>query len=138
MAITQSTARQYRLVADFPLNFADFAGLSGVAQAAVKLPAGAVVHGGRVFTDTAYNSATSDTLSIGDAGSATRFVNANATVLRTAGVQAEFAAAGNGVKYVAGGTVLISWTGVGAVPTAGASRVYIEYSVDGKGHEVQT
>ena len=137
MAITQSTARQYKLTADFPINFADFAGLSGVAQLAIKLPAGAVVHGGRVFTDTAFNSATSDTLSVGDAASATRYINANAVVLRTAGVQQEFAAAGLGYKYTAGDTLKVSWTGVGAVPTTGASRLYVDYSIDTRGNEVQ-
>jgi hypothetical protein len=140
MPITLSQGRQYKLIADLPITFTDLAGLSGAAQDAVKLPSGAVVHDVRVVTDTAFNSATSDTLSVGDAASATRYINANATVLRTAGLTQDAAAASKGFKYTAsaGGVVRVTWTGVGAVPTAGAFRLYVEYSVDNKALEVQT
>lgn len=136
MPITKKVGRQYPLYAEVVFNVGDL--VSGVAQAVVDLPPGAVVCGGRVFTDVAFNSATSDTLSIGDAGSATRYINANTTVLRTAGVQQEFAAAGSGFKYTAKGAVTVTWTGAGTAPTTGSARIYVEYTVDDKALEVQT
>lgn len=136
MAITKKTGRQYLLVAEVTVNYADLA--SGVADDCVKLPPGAVVHGGFIATDTAWNSATSDTLSVGDSGSATRYINANATVLRSNGVQQNFAATGVGTKYASGGAIRLTWTGVGAAPTTGSARLYVEYSVDDKALEVQT
>jgi hypothetical protein len=137
MALTIDFGRQYAIEASLAFAFGDLAGLSGVAQSAISVPVNAVVQGGRVYTDTAWNSATSDTLSVGDLASATRYISANATVLRTAGLQQEFAATGNGFKYTASSYVTLTWTGVGAVPTTGASRLYVRYTIDGRANEAQ-
>lgn len=135
MPVTLNAGRQYKLVAEIAVNLADLA--SGVAQDVIKLPAGSVIHGGRIYTDTAFNSGTSDTLSVGDSVLGTRYFNANTTVLRTAGTTAEFAVAANGYKYSASNAIRLTWTGAGTAATTGSARLYVEYSVDGKALEVQ-
>jgi hypothetical protein len=135
MAITIDYGRQWALEATVSFAFGDLT--SGAATDAVKLPPGAVVHGGRVYTDTAWNSGTSDTLSVGDSVSATRYINASATALRTAALNTEFASTANGFKYAAGGTIQVTITRVGTAATAGAARMYVRYTNDTRANEVQ-
>jgi hypothetical protein len=65
MAITNSTDRQYPLAAVIGFDYTDFT--SGTALAVAEIPADAVVVGGMLVFSTLFNSATSDTFTVGDA-----------------------------------------------------------------------
>lgn len=139
MSFRKSVARQYMLVAEAEILSTQLT--SGVALPIIDLPPGAVVHGGTVrCTGTAFDSAVSDTLVVGDAGSAARYLASNTTVLRTSGATVEFVNTSPGYESVDRSTVAVTWTLSGAfTPTAAKSfKVYVRYSVVGKGVEVQT
>ena len=123
MPITKNASRQSPLAAMVDFTYADLT--NGVALDAIGLPQGAVVTAGRLVIDTAFNSATTDVIDIGDAVSATRYaasVNAK-TVGATALTLPAFLTTGLTPN------VTLKWTGTGAAPTAGAGRLILEYIV---------
>jgi hypothetical protein len=139
MPFTKSVGRQYLLVAEAEIKSTDL--VSGVALPIIDLPPGAVVHGGTVrCTGTAFDSASSDALVIGDAGSANRYLASNTTVLRTSGATAEFVNTAPGYKSDAKSAVQVTWTSTGGLTATDAKsfKVYVRYSVEGKAVEVQT
>lgn len=106
--------------------------LSGIAFNLFELPAGAIVIGGDIKVLTAFNSATSDTLSIGDSGSATRYASAVsiASAARTAlTVPAR--------QVSSTEKVTATWTGSGAAPSAGQVHVSLQYIIPGRAVENQ-
>lgn len=106
--------------------------LSGVAFNLFELPAGAIVVGGDIKVLTAFNSATSDVLSIGDSGSATRYASSQsiASVARAAlTIPARQTASTE--------KVLATWTGSGTAPTAGQVHVTLQYIIPGRSVENQ-
>lgn len=124
MAITKNRGRQHVSSAYVDFTFADLA--SGVAAEAIDLPIGAQVVGGDIVVDTAFNSATSDVIVVGDALSANRYY-----------ASASIAAAGRNPLLVTGyrslatsNKVRVTWTGVGAAPSAGAIRLRVDYIVN--------
>lgn len=133
MSITKQSARSDIKVAIIPFTYADFLGSSGVALPAIDLPQNAIVVGGSFVIDTAFNSATSDTFVAGDGGTVNRYASAvNGQIV------ARTALAVTCYKYTTPDTVDIRWTGVGAVPTAGAGRLILEYIMDGRSISTQT
>ncbi len=123
MPIKVNSGRQSSIWVYQPIAFSDMA--SGVAQAAVNLPVDAVVVGGALVTTTAFNSATSDTLNVGDSASATRY--ASAADIHAAG---RIALTLTGYKVTAPTRqVLVTWTGTGTAPTAGEVILQLEYIV---------
>lgn len=106
--------------------------LSGIAFNLFELPAGAVVIGGDVQVLTAFNSATSDTLSIGDSGSATRY--ASAVNIKTA---ARTALTVPARQVSTTEKVQATWTGAGTAPTAGLVLVTLQYIIPGRAVENQ-
>ena len=129
MSIKNADARQYVLAAVVKVDYEDMA--AGAVPFA-ELPAGAHIVGGEVNVVTPFNS-TTNALSVGDSGSATRY--ANAVDLKTA---ARTALTANNV-YVTDTTKNLIGTiaQTGAAPTAGLAYVVIQYVVPGKAHEVQ-
>lgn len=125
-----STNRQYILSAEIAFNYTHVND-TGVAVTAVKLPVGAVVVGGAVVVDTAFNTATSAVLDVGDATSGNRYLND--VNLKTAG-QTNLVPTGLSSD---GADILITPTLVGAAATAGAARLRVDYVIQGRGHEVQ-
>lgn len=124
MAITKNSGRQEVVSAYVDVSYADLA--SGTAADAIDLPVGAVVIGGAVVVTTAFNSATSDALVVGDSASSNRF-------------KSSFSIAATGLTalvptgYVALATtnkVRVTWTGAGTAPTAGAFRLRVDYIVE--------
>lgn len=128
MAVKKNSGRQELVCAYVDIDFSDLAGLSGVDAPAIDLPVGAVVVSGDVVVLTAFNSATSDVLDVGDAVSQNRYVNdvnIHATG-RTALVP-------TGYQHTASDNKLsVRWVGVGTVPTAGKVRVSVQYQVIGR------
>ena len=129
MPIDKDFNRQYELSAHVPFTYDDFE--SGVAQEAVKLPAGAIVTGGELVITTAFNAATSDTLTVGDG---------NTADLYATGVEGQAAARTaltlTGYAYTEGDTVDVTLTSVGT-PTQGAGYLVVKYIKPGRGQEVQ-
>jgi hypothetical protein len=106
--------------------------LSGIAFNLFELPAGAIVTGGDIKVLTAFNSATSDTFSLGDASSATRY--ASAVSLASA---ARTALTIPSRQAPATEKVVALWTGTGAVPTQGQVHVHLTYVIPGRAQENQ-
>jgi len=101
--------------------------VSGSGVSGIEVPQNAVVFEGSIIVDTAWNSATSDVLSIGDAGSTARYLSAHtiAATGRTAIVP-------TGFVYTTPTLISLLWTGVGAVPTAGNGTLELAYYVRGR------
>lgn len=130
MSITKNAARQYPLSAEVDFDYADLT--SGSAVAAIDVPAGAVIVGGELVVGTAFNSATSDVISIGDGGSATRYENAQ-DVKTAAGI---WPLTLTGYRYTEADTIDVTWTGAGTAPTAGAGTLRIQYVIENRANEV--
>jgi hypothetical protein len=131
MAITLSPDRQTILVASKTVGYADLT--TATAVPAFDVPAGAIVVGGDVTVTEAWNSATDDTLDVGDGDDTDRYSSTiidNDTTGRTALTL-------TGYKYTAADTVDLLWTGTGAVPTAGSLRIHLWYIIEGRGNEIQ-
>jgi hypothetical protein len=125
MPIKLNSTRDEASTAVLDFTFADIAP-SGVAQLAVQLPQGAVVTDGFVQVQTAFNSATSDALDVGDAGSVNRYraaLNLQAVAVTPLTI--------TGLQVAPGATdttkLTLRWTGVGAAPTAGRARLIVTY-----------
>lgn len=100
---------------------------SGADKTVAEVPAGAVIVMGDVVMDTAFNSATSDVLDVGDAGSENRYkddINI-ASAARTAIIP-------TGYVYTAPTAITLRWTGAGTAPSAGAGRLFLAYYVRGR------
>jgi len=126
MAITQKTGRQALVVAEVAFAFGDLT--SGVAAAAVTVPLGAVVVSGAVVVDTAWNSATSDVIDIGDGGATQRYLAAQDIKTATG----RFPLVPTDFVYTADDTIDAIWTGVSTAPSAGAARLHVEYYVENR------
>ncbi|MCP5307520.1 MAG: hypothetical protein H6953_19090 [Chromatiaceae bacterium] len=107
------------------INLADVA--TGVDQAAIDLPPNAVVTGGAVVTETAWNSTSTDVISVGDSASYNRYLSAG-----------NFRAAAAFVPLVPtgfihpGGSITVRWVSGGGTPTTGKSRVRVDYTIIGQ------
>jgi hypothetical protein len=125
MAITKKSNRQDILSATVDINFGDIT--SGVAASAIELPIGAVVVGGFLAAITAFNSATSDVAVITAPNADVLMASASIHVVGYVGVMAT-----SGKEMTTVGNVTITWTGVGAAPTAGKARLTVNYIVIGR------
>lgn len=127
MAITKNAARQELIVAHLDIGYADPTAY-GTAEEAFDLPANAILIGGDVVVKTAWNSATTATLKLGDAGDDDRYTS-SAIDLKTAG---RTALTLTGYKHTTAQALkaLIAQTGTAA--TAGAARITISYFVEGR------
>ena len=130
MANLPNAERQYALTAVVPFTFADLT--TGVLAPAVELPSDAVVLSGSISISTAFNSGTTDTLTVGDEDDDDRYV---------AGVNGQAAAmtalVPTGFQYTTTKSVGIKWTGVGTVPTQGEGLLIVQYVREGRSNEVQ-
>lgn len=132
MTITKNSDRQWPMVATVAFDYTMFT--SGTAEAAVDVPAGAKVTGGRLIVDTAFDSGTSDVMEVGDGGDVDRYV-ASVDVQATGLIGTWLT---TGYQYTADDTVDIELTSVGTAATAGAGRLEVEYILDERSNETQT
>lgn len=122
MTIKKNSGRQELIVATLDFAFSDLT--SGADLPAIDLPHNAVVTGGDVVVTTAFNSATSDVLDVGDSASENRYLNdAN---LASAG---RTALAPTGYVVPNDSSITVRWVGTGTAPTAGAARLTVHYYV---------
>jgi hypothetical protein len=105
--------------------------VAGSTEKVIGLPAGAQVIGGWVLVITAYDSATSAVLDVGDAALQNRY--ANDIDLKTVGRKN---LTPTGFITTAQGAVTATLAQVGAA-TVGEARVYIEYIVARKADVIQ-
>jgi hypothetical protein len=122
--------RQYPLYAQQSFDYTNLSE-TGVAVPAVNLPDDAVVVGGMVVVDTAFNTATSAVVDAGDAGDANRYLND--ADLKAVGA---YPLVPTGEKNVTAGVTLTP-TLVGAAATQGAGRLIVAYILTGRANEVQ-
>jgi len=127
VAIKKNSSRQELIVAHLDIGYADPTAY-GTAEAAFDLPANAILFGGDVVVKTAWNSATTATLKLGDAADDDRYTS-SAIDLKTAG---RTALTLTGYKHTVSEALkaLFAQTGTGA--TAGAARITISYFVEGR------
>ncbi len=127
MAIKKNSMRQEPILAYLDIGYADPTAY-GTAEEAFDLPGNAVLIGGDVVVKTAWNSATTATLKLGDAGDDDRYT-ASAIDLKTAG---RTALTLTGYKHTAAEALKALIDQTGAAATAGAARITISYYVDGR------
>ena len=120
MAITKNYNRQSVSAAEVVINLAD---LDGTAQAAVELPAGAIVVGGAAYVSTAFDAQTTATLKVGDAVDDDRYTG-TALDLKTVGGKALVP---TGYVMPAQGDVLVTYASTGTAATEGTLRLVVQY-----------
>lgn len=120
--------RQTLLVAEAVITAAEM-NESGVAVAAIRLPVGAVVAGGAVIVDTAFDAATA-TVNVGDATTGNRYKGAvNVAALGLTSLVP--------TGYVSDGKpVTVTPTFADAV-TVGTLRLQVTYTINGRANEAQ-
>jgi hypothetical protein len=126
MAIQKKAARQMSIEAFIDINWADPVAY-GVAENGFEVPAGAILTGGDLTVITAWNSATSADLTLGDVNVANRY--AAAINLKVA---ARTALTVTGYKHTIQEFLKVLLAQVGAPATAGQARLRITYIVDGR------
>ncbi|MBG4448720.1 hypothetical protein I5F71_02820 [Pseudomonas aeruginosa] len=95
----------------------------GTAQAAIKLPGGAVVVGGFLVVDEVFNAATTATAKVGDALDDDRY-SASPLDLATLGVKQLTV---TGFKTTSPGDVTVKYAFTGAAATTGKARLFVQY-----------
>ncbi|NIQ14286.1 MAG: hypothetical protein GTO02_07745 [Candidatus Dadabacteria bacterium] len=130
MAITKLSGRQ-EVIASQPVTIAwdTLSSDAAVAEAVFDIPANAIIVGGGIVVDTAFNSTTSDVLDLGDGSDDDRYtptpINLQATGFTAWTV--------TGFKYTTADTIDLEWTaGAASTATAGSARLWLEYIVDGR------
>jgi hypothetical protein len=127
VAIKKNAARQELIVAHLDIGYADPT-TYGTAEEAFDLPGNAILFGGDVVVKTAWNSATTATLKLGDATDDDRYT-ASAIDLKTAG---RTALTLTGYKHTGAESLKALIAQTGAAATAGAARITISYYVEGR------
>lgn len=130
MAITKDHGRQHALTAAQPFTYDDLE--TGVALSAVTIPGGAMVISGELVIETAFNSATSDVIAVGDTSGETSLVG-NTDVSSAGRTDLTPTAGFSAVND----DITIRWTGSGAAPTAGSGYLVVTYVIAGRSTDVQ-
>ena len=126
MAISLKSGRQEVIAAHVPFSLEDF-DAAGSTEVAVEIPQNAIVVGGYVNITTAFDSGTSDALTVGDGDDADRYA---------AGVDAQATGATDltvtGYKYDTADSVDITFTPNGTAATQGEGELVVQYIVVGR------
>ena len=126
MAITTNPSRQEIIVAYVEIDNADMT--NNVSYNAIELPANSVVLKSELIITETWNSATSDVIDVGDASSATRYIN-NAD-LQSGGLIDVMP-----TGFVTTATqpfIKVRWTYAGTRATTGKLRLQVAYFVLGR------
>ena len=140
-AKVETNVGQNVMVAEFTWSVGDtMTNTSGAADAfatvashvfdVIKLPVGAVVIGGDLITNVAATGSTAYNVSVGDSGSATRYLGATdkTTAARTALVPTGREGTGESIRITVAPTV--------AEATAGTFTLRVMFVIDGRANEV--
>lgn len=104
---------------------------SGTVYDAIPLPTGAIVVGGEIIVDTAFNPTGTATLSVGDSSVANRY--ANAVNLKSAG---RTALTLTGFVNTGGLPIRLTFALADTAGTAGVVRVNVQFVIDGRVTEI--
>jgi hypothetical protein len=139
--IVATRSAQWPLVAEFVFNWDDtLVDINGAVVDlktagsktfdAIPLPPGAIVQGGEVVVETAYAGSTTAPVTIGDSGSAARYLGSTSLMAaaRTALVPTGYVSQGENIRLVFAPT--------GAVATAGKVSVKVSYVIRNRANEV--
>jgi hypothetical protein len=129
-----NTMHQYSLWLEQPFNYEDFATAATIAAIAPKLPVGAIVLQTRILVETVFNGGAASSLSVGIAGTTTKYANAvdlDAATGLIAGATA------TGIPLTAEEVLVLTPSANAIASTAGKGRILIEYIRVGRGNEVQ-
>lgn len=129
MAITKNAGRQNLLVAEVVIDFDDIP-TTATYYEAIELPPSARITRGGLYVDTAWDS-TTNTLSVGDAGLATRYLTTQ-DLKSTAGTHIPFVA----VATTGSANVGVTYAFTGGAATVGSARLWVEYFITGRATEV--
>ena len=130
MAFLKNADRQYPLAAVVEISYSDL--VSGVPLPVAEVPNDAVVTGGQFIVTQVFNSATSDTVTVGDADDDDEYkggINA-----KSAGTTALVP---TGHQYASNTDLVVKWTGVGTAPTQGKALLIVEYVRQWRSNENQ-
>lgn len=130
-AMTFNVGRQTPLVAQASISLAQMA-TSATAVVAIQLPINSIVTGGFIVVDTAYDTTGTATVTVGDSGSASRYLGS--TNLKATG---RTALVPTGYINTGGLDISLTPTLADTAATVGAVRVVVEYIIDGRATEVQ-
>lgn len=131
MANRTNTMHQWVLALEQPFDFQDAA--AGGTHLKPKLPMGAIVRRINVIVDTAFNGGAASSLSVGIAGSTTKYANAVDLDAATGTIAA---ATPSGIPLAEEETLVFTFSANAIASTAGKGRLVIEYLVAGRGNEV--
>ena len=127
MTVLNLIDRQY---STHPLADLGIANIGAGNSQTITLPPNALLLSMFAVVTTAFNSATTDTLSVSD-GTTTFVAAVDATTIGSKTVT-------NAPKfYPSGGVLTVSLAETGATATAGRALVSVSYLVVGRGHEIQ-
>ncbi len=122
MTIAKDAGVQAPSVKRVAFTFADF--VSGTALAVIDLPSDAEVIGGNLVIDTAFNSATSDTITVGDKESDSRYKSG---INGQTAASTDLVPTGVITNNANRRQVVVKWTGVSTAPSAGAGHLNVVY-----------
>ena len=126
--LSLNPSRQYALTAEVTIDVANM-NESAVPVTAIKLPVGAVVTGGAVIVDTAFDAATA-TVDVGDATTGNRYKN-------DANVAATGLTALVPTGYVSDGKPVTVTPTFADPVTVGSLRLQVTYVIGGRANEAQ-
>lgn len=126
MAIEKNYSRQGVIAAEVVIALDDFTGAA--EQAAIQLPAGAVIVGGSAFVTTAFDAGTTATLTVGDADDKDRYTSAALDV----SAEGAEALGPTGYAMPVEGDLLVTYASTGSAATEGELRLVIQYIVLGR------
>lgn len=126
MTIPYKSGRQEVISAEIDITLAMLE--TGVAIDAIQVPAGARLVGGDVTVTQVFNSTTSDTIKVGDAGDDDRYT-ASAINLQALG---RTALTLTGYRHTTEQFVKALWTSGVGTPTTGAFTLSFQYVVQGR------
>jgi len=126
-------ARQYPLAAVVEVAFADISGETAVEV--VELPAGAIVTGGQLLVQTAFDDTGTATVDIGDADDPDRFTASPVNVKATGSVPLDIDT--NNAQYDVPAQITATLAAQNDDGTEGAFLLIVEYVVEGRQNENQ-
>lgn len=132
MAITKNSGRQEVIVGMATFKVTDM--VSGVVQPAIDLPQNARILDVYLKVKTAFNSGTTDALTVASNESIPKTYITVAAALNAlaAGVGARAANTNLGFLNVAPSVLNVTWTGAGTAATTGEATVIVEYVVENR------
>lgn len=126
-----NVSRQYPLVGTQRFDISQLE--SGVAVAFAKIPFNSIITGGYLLITTAFDSGTTDTITIGDDGGTDGTADPDRYLVGGDGqALGPTAIVPTGFQFTTLGNLTMTWTSAGTAPTVGAGLIVFEYVTEGR------